>query len=349
MQKGRFFSWSSSVLVLLAVACGGDTFTTSSDGGGDGDSPVGEGGNPADSGPADSGPADTGPSDAGPGDSGPGCTCVPPAPMGWTFGVLDGDARDPCPSSYDTPVDLLEGVSASPAQCGCTCPGVDVQPTCAAPQQATLQMGDSQCQGPTPVTLNNVAACNVQSAEAYGNGGSVYAKATCNVPAPSGGTCKAPAATTGAAAPTYAHQGRACAPAAAPGACQNGDACLPSVSGPWGLCAAHDGDVPCPNGYPQRHVVATSVTDTRACTACTCGLSAVCDNPTLVLYGDAQCGNANYKLSANQACASTNLNYVYFASWALYGAVKSAACDPSAVNPTGTVTLKNPRTVCCRP
>lgn len=346
MQKGFFFS---SSLVLALAACGGSDASVPSPDGGDGGNPAADGGNPADTGPNDAGPNDSGSQDTGPQDSGLACTCVPPAPMGWTLGALDRDARDPCPSSYDTPVDLLEGVSASPAQCGCTCPGVDVAPTCPAPQQATLQMGDALCQGPTPVTLNNAAACNVGSGEAFGNGGWVYAKVTCNVPGPQGGTCKAPAPTTAVAAPTYAHQGRVCSPAAAPGACQNGDPCLPSVGGPWGLCVAHDGDVACPNGYPQRRVVATSVTDTRGCTACTCGLSAMCDNPTLALYGDTQCANANTKLSANQACASTNLNYVFYASWALYGNVKSAACPASAVNPTGTVTLKNPRTVCCRP
>jgi hypothetical protein len=346
----RSVLFSSSLVVLVLVGCGGsDAVIPGVDSGGGGDGSVADGGNPSDGGnPNDGGnPSDTGQPDSGQPDSG-ACTCVPPAAMGWGFTTLDRDARDPCPPSYGTPVDLLEGVSASPAQCGCTCQGVNANPTCPTPAQVTVTIGDAQCLGGSTGTLANNAACNVQGGGTGGNT-PLYGKATSQVPNPVGGSCKAGLGTAGLSQPTFAHQGRACAPTSAPGACGNGDACVPNVNGPWGLCVGHDGDVPCPQGYPQRRVVAASISDTRGCSACTCGLTAACDNPTLAFYGDGQCANGVVKMSVNQACTSLGLTNFSYASWALYGNLKSAACNANAVNPTGTVTLQNPRTVCCRP
>lgn len=334
---------------ILLVACGGsDVSIPPNDGGGDGGSAGdgGDGGGGGDGGRPDGGGDSGGGGDGGAPDAG-ACTCVPPAPMGWTAVTLDRDARDPCPSSYGNGVDLLEGVSAAPATCGCTCQGVNANPTCPAPNQVTVTIGDAQCNGSTGTLANN-ASCNTQGGGTGGNT-PLYGKATAQIPNPVGGSCKAPTSSTGLGQPTFAHQGRACVATTTFAACQNGDPCVPSVNGPWGLCVAHDGDVQCPNGYPQKRVVASSVSDTRGCTACTCGLTAACDNPVLAFYGDGQCANGVMKMTTNQACTALGVTSFSYSSWALVGVVKSAACNANPVNPIGGVTLQNPRTVCCRP
>lgn len=79
---------------------------------------------------------------------------------------------------------------------------------------------------------------------------------------------------------TWANDAVTCTGTTAATGCAGTDACEPNVPAPFaGPCIRSDGDVQCPSGsFSDRHVVYTSVTDTRACTACTC-------SPTICAIG----------------------------------------------------------------
>jgi hypothetical protein len=73
----------------------------------------------------------------------------------------------------------------------------------------------------------------------------------------------------------------------------------PSTGFIAGLCIHHDGDMPCPAGFADRHVFYSGVDDQRGCTPCTCGLSSVAC-PTM---GGAATGSATPTGPVTYCCA----------------------------------------------
>jgi hypothetical protein len=127
--------------------------------------------------------------------------------------------------------------------------------------------GPSACAEPYPTM---VAAGNADPM------GAPAACTACSCGAPAGGVCPAAGGMAITQAATWGRYGVACErmPDAAAG-CTTADSCVPRspTALTAGICIHHDGDIPCPSSrFSDRHVLYGMLADTRACTACSCGV-----------------------------------------------------------------------------
>jgi len=92
---------------------------------------------------------------------------------------------------------------------------------------------------------------------------------TCGLPVSN--VCAASGGDATLAAISWGQVGRACTPDLG-AACANGGTCI-AAAAPRLLCIQQTGDAACPTGSPfaTPYVLYGGVTDTRGCTACTCG------------------------------------------------------------------------------
>jgi hypothetical protein len=109
------------------------------------------------------------------------------------------------------------------------------------------------------------------------------------------------------------------------------------------------GDVPCPDAfYSNKHVFYDDFTDTRDCSACSCGgATSTCG------------GKVSFQHSNNGPCAQSNVfsdgsnnagtcgGYVSGFDSGTYNPSPSGTCPPSGGDLTGAVTTSGASTVCC--
>lgn len=273
-----------------------------------------------DAGPPDSGSPDSGPPDSGPPTCAPTHTCVPPIPTGWNGPVAVGEGATTapaCPSAYPTEQLVAQrGPTAPPASCGCGC-------------------------------FVSGTSCQIQ----LSSGGTFMPIRSCDSP-PVEDQCLEAAATTSCTTTgspsippvAWTARARVCGSAVAASACAGGN-CLPRADLFGDVCIVRSGDHPCPAGFPDRTVYHGSVTDTRACSACSCTtFGAACELELQIC----SVGFRNVSLSStlgNQECLlSSDGDGVSLLSSSVTSA---GSCSTSGGAAQGTVLPAAPTTACC--
>jgi len=129
------------------------------------------------------------------------------------------------------------------------------------------------------------------------------------------------------------------------------DVCM-SIPGPGPACIAREGDLTCPEGWPQRHVFYKNVEDHRSCSECSCGpVEGASCKRRYTLYTDGTCSTE----FGSWLSEDTDLPQCL---WLIDGMGvgsktletvehKLGACKPSGGEVIGEAKLDNPFTVCC--
>jgi hypothetical protein len=281
-------------------------------------------------------------------------TCVEAPPPGWSGPLARAEtigAPPPAIPACAAPYGALAFDGSAdpvfpPAQCACACGGA-VNVVCPDPT-IDLYAGSAcatRCGGAS------VPPGSCTAVSTGGCGGSVYAKPTAKPP--TGGSCPAQP-TVSVPAWHWERNARTCAlpTAAVRGRCAAGEVCAPSPAPPFSghLCIAAAGDVDCPldSHYTVRHVDFAGASDTRGCTACTCGAPSggTCTG-TFSTYNATACTLHTNTSPLSSPCAAVPITTA--ALQASSPTPTGTTCAPSAVDPVGTIAPKTPTTVCCQP
>ncbi len=287
-------------------------------------------------------------------------------PSGWQgpVALYTGDAaKNPPPcdvtGSYQTAV-LSRFLDPSvPAQCQCSC-GAASGVTCGAPRANLYSV--ASCGAGTSVGLDfaagnfNPGDCVhfTQPADA-----GTFTSVSANVPSPvqaTGGSCAASKVQVTKPSP-WKDKAVACAlPSSGwkAGGCNASQVCVPPPpSGFANTCIYKTGDVACPSTglFSTKKVVYDNspASDTRDCTACTCGAPSGNCSGTVDLWSTATCsGNPDTSVDLAGNCkpfASTNTLY---SRYTIDSAQPNVKCASGGGQPTGSVTGANPTTFCCK-
>jgi hypothetical protein len=280
--------------------------------------------------------------DAPPAGDGGGCgnfsVCAPELPSGWAWAMYAADQRAPCANGYGSPTDVEEGLSAAAASCGCNCTTTD--PSCATGNLTITAGANNTCDDNTNQTDVADAGCNALGSFSTSGGDQVSVTG----PSPTGGGCSAVLSQT--IPPVgYDHQGRTCAYAGTPGSgCSAGSVCVPNPA-PFAVCVEKAGVETCPSGFPNQHLVGTTVDDTRACGACTCTYDAGDCTGNATVYSNFGCTGASSTIPVTGTC--TNVGNHTWRTYQ-YNPTTSASCEASAITSDGGVAFNDPATICCK-
>lgn len=266
--------------------------------------------------------------------------CAVPAPEGWSApsAIVDGIPAPDCPSAYPTlTLDTHDDVTGAPATCGCECGDGEVscgnlvvfyRQSCGQPVGPDVASGaPEKCLDATPKQNSAVAVFDEKAGPCPPNPSVVLDP------------------------PTFQTSFRACATASVDGVCENGLVCTPEIIPPFKLCVTHDGDLPCPPGYPERAIHFKNVADMRGCSECSCtpDVPGRCES-TLYAYSDETCTTPamNSKLTtgniwSDSPCIPSFSAYTY----TLPVVTISSTCKPSTVDPIGTIEPSEQVTFCC--
>lgn len=262
--------------------------------------------------------------------------CTPKIPSGWHLTNLI-NAASGCDSAYGGDAgakNVVEITDGGPASCTCNCAstgnpscanvhvniGVGSGATCNAGSEA-LDMVDN-CAGLGGFTIG----ANSQATVSIATGATCSGSVASSIPTIDGGlstTCD-----------LNADAGEICA---------THRACVPRPT-TGHTCIAQAGAATCPAGFAVfSATIASSYTDTRNCSACSCGFNGTgCNNPTVDLYPLVACGGTGVAMT--QATCDNN------------GAGLSVGVSGTNVNPCvqndggvldGGTTVVAPETVCC--
>jgi hypothetical protein len=272
--------------------------------------------------------------------------CAPAVPSvpGWQgpYTLFTGTpgAPSPCdPSSYEsTPVFTgYTGLNAPNPACSCSC-AAPAGVACATPQ-VTFYSDVCNTACGSPVALAGCVATPTACPN-FKVGDSV----------PEGGACTA-SSTPAPPAVTWAGGAQVCQPqGASQGSCTPGELCLSEGSGAF--CIMQAGMVTCPAGdYSVSHVYYGGATDTRACSACTCGpvSGASCSfasGPLGFPYLDPMCATAPTGALVLDSCiVIPTVKAVELKATAML--LDAGGCAPSGGVASGTATPAQPTTLCC--
>lgn len=112
------------------------------------------------------------------------------------------------------------------------------------------------------------------------------------------------------------------------------------------LCFARDGDVACPEGFSEKHVVGTDGADFD-CGTCACNLNRQPCQGAVNHYTDANCTNGLVVIPANGQCGGPDTKGTSFGSYKVV-ATAATTCNTGGSVSASNARMKNPRTVCCR-
>lgn len=208
-----------------------------------------------------------------------GGRCVLDVPDGWQgplemFRTSSGSLAGAPPCSGDYSVSVYSGYAdpiAPAAQCTCSC-DVPAGATCGKP--VVTYYRDKECSQTCSSAASqsfSTNACTELSSSLY----CTSLRMTITQPVASGGSCAVVAATQVPPA-SWSSAVRLCGMgmAATQSTCDAGNVCAPTTTpafAPSNACIARSGTFACPAGYPSHHVFHASASDTRTCSACSCG------------------------------------------------------------------------------
>lgn len=291
----------------------------------------------------------------------PDCTvgyeCVDALPGGWegyyhvTQQPYAAGPPPQCPGG--APADVRYAGPAGPAMCNaCSCSAVQgVQ--CSAPALTcwagsnscfgggaswTAALQDGACHKPTNLLgFNQALSCQVTGPSVPSGTGSC---------APQGGGFpnKAP----------WSTEVVGCSAGMAGGGCGTGKACIAKHDPGESTCIRKNGNASCPAGWTAVALQTyASGTDTRACTACTCGTPAkLCSGAAYTIYDLDQCATMGQSdppavISAT-ACTDASV-LLDQGSWSAQLTLpQTGACPPDGGKATGSVQPSGDAMYCCR-
>ena len=272
-------------------------------------------------------------------------TCAETAPANWTGPVVLslGDTQPACVGTYPTTAGAFTS-DLDPGLASCSC-------TCGAATGIECNSGAEICYFGTSLACNTQACLTPNATILPGActdipGSTGWARVTPLAPS-NAGSCASGTNHT-LPAPTWATQAKACGGATTiPDVCEQGSVCTPVAVAPFDkLCIERTGEVACPNQfYSEQHVVYEGFTDTRACSACSCGApTSTCGGDVAFTYpgGGNQCG---FLVSEISGCG----DMTGMEDTAIYSPAPSGSCAASASTLSGEVTTTGPVTFCCHP
>jgi len=284
-----------------------------------------------------------------------GGVCADAVPAGWTGPVTLFDQSGPpaptapaCPTSF--PTDAYDGhadlVVPAPT-CGCACGAA-----------TGAQCGGSSVQFFTDPTC--MIPCNMGS---YGlpvglcvTTGCASNPAAFELTAPGivfGGSC-APQGTSTIPPSTWNTTARACGTAPAAGECSGSGVCVATPPAPFAkVCVYQAGTAMCPAGaYSVGHVFYGGVSDSRACSGCSCGspTGASCTGAQVQGFSvnTGTCGGTAVALPYGPACETLGVT-VNGEQETTAPTANNGTCAPSGGQASGTATPATPTTICCAP
>jgi len=294
----------------------------------------------------------------------PSGTCTPPNPQAWEgpAKLFYGTAFDAPPCPEDAPNLVFEG-SPEPApllcsnECSCEAP----PGTCTLPDTWTVSSGACNQTGVNtnfdpPTNWDGSCAANNPIAEGKLCGG-VPCVRSVSVSAPKleEPTCIAhddgmPKTPKFIGDDVFRPFGRACTGEPWP-PCGPSMWCVPQ-NPDFLTCVHRDGDEPCPEGWPVRHLLYGEVEDKRVCTECTCsersgGLCSV----FAAVYSDDTCGTQAGSTVAvvgePPQCADLAPGTALAGRFAEGLDYQPGSCMAQGGEVVGEVVLTEPRTFCC--
>jgi hypothetical protein len=303
------------------------------------------------------------------------CVAGPGTSGSFELGV-EVDPTAACPTNYTgTETALNQGLSAPATDCtGCSCSATT---SCSlglySYTTAATCNADATLTGGTLVgtLLTNSSMCNMATltAPGYRIGNFTKTDSACTA---KDATNASPGTGTKAAV-SWTTQKKFCPASRVGGGCSPGYVCAPKRQQITDHCVRADGNLTCPTGYnPISSGWYKSVSDTRACGACTCGTQTPGDCTKEVVGGtvfsrnlgfwtapDGTCSaSSGYGTTistapgtktccalqcAATACGQTGANCAYFG---FVYPPQQASC-PAASALSGTVTAAGPETLCC--
>lgn len=273
------------------------------------------------------------------------CVCAP-AVADWQgpFVVARKTGGEParCDGAYPTEIYAgFNGLNAPDAQCSCSC-GSPTDVACSTP--ATTFFSDAACTT-TCSTQTTALACAAVSSYSCDLLSVVKPKAMMvGASTASGGSCSASATAT-IPAQTWSSAIRLCG--GAPAACEDGG-CPAAPSAGFSAanrCVMKAGDNACPAGFPAKTVYHEGGTDTRACTACSCGAPvAVSCIANVETFGPSCTGKPSAATVTPSGCLALSGGGHLTVEAAT---AQGGSCSPSGGVPIGGFTEDAPTTVCC--
>jgi hypothetical protein len=284
-----------------------------------------------------------------------GYTCAAAPPNGWTGPVAFWEAMNmmppACSGNYNSvSVDTNSGLSAQPAQCGCSC-GFPQNQTCPSATGAVYDGNGScaiPCSGNFNVPTNN-GCVNFGCSPSSGFTSALVPKF-----AASGGTCSANGSSTVPPA-TWTNNARTCAYGVATeqGGCMANNVCVGAAPNSFaGPCVVQAGDLACPQSYPNKHLEYGGVSDSRGCTQCTCGLTPGTCTGSVIFYAGMNCGgNVTGVFALGGPCSTVTgggLNPISAGTVNGGYTVQGGSCNSNGSSPQGSATPAMPSTICCK-
>ena len=270
---------------------------------------------------------------------GTGNVCVAPLPAGWAWAVYAPDSRPGCAGGYSSPTSVEEGIDAGAPVCGCGC--TTTNPTCNTGNLTITEGNNTACNNTVAGQTDTAAGgCNALGASINPAGGMVSVTG----PTPAGGSCTAnPSQTIPAVG--YDHQGQTCGFTGTPGdaGCDGGNVCVPNPA-PFAACVSQAGNVACPTGFPNQHLVGTAVDDTRSCSGCSCTFDAGACTGTVTFATDGMCKKGKQNITANGTCQAAGGAGLFTYD---YAPSTTASCAAGTASADGGVGFTAVTTVCC--
>jgi hypothetical protein len=181
---------------------------------------------------------------------------------------------------------------------------------------------------------------------------SQYGRARAPAPSVTASNCNASGGVPTIPPPQATAAARICAASTLSGGCALGQVCVPSmIDAPFlaKVCVWKSGAASCPAGFSEQHVYASSLDDSRGCTACSCGnpMASCTVTTTLWTHPLLDCYGYSAQVSNNNSC----VNLVNGSPRTVkLTKTTNGSCSPTGGQPTGSVALgADMITVCCMP
>jgi hypothetical protein len=272
---------------------------------------------------------------------GTGRVCAQSVDADWSI-VLAGTGPT-CPEGYVANTTLVEQPpDTPPAQCSCTCGTVPKSGPCGGSFKLAVSLLDPQCTVPDGTVPSDGTCASIPT-----NSGNIRFQVS-PPPAPPQEAC--PGTPNRKLGVVQEKSVRLCSlGAGAGGDCPADRQCIAAPPDGEALCVlSTNAAAACPEGYPKRRMVGTSLSDARDCSACTCETRFTCKVTSFVASTNSSCTADNVPIPADGVCRAMTASDAYDHAKGTT-TIEQGPCEVKTPStPTGSLALKDPRVLCCR-